>query len=416
MDRRTFLAATGGTMLTGPLVAESIVRTVPMVTKDVRPGVDTLLSSPEQLARFKGKKVGLITNQAGITRTRQHDIEALRWAGIHLVALFSPEHGLRGEAQAGDKVDSTIDFASRLPIHSLYGATKQPTSEMLRGIDWLLFDLQDVGARFYTYPSTLMMVLRAATKHKIPVTILDRPNLPGGELIEGPVLQSPLASFVGIFAMPVLHGMTIGELGRMFAAAEKLTVKLDVVRCTNWQRESGFLSEHDFPWMPPSPNLRSDKAVWTYAGTALFEGTNISEGRGSDKPFEYVGAPFIDSAKLIALLEAQKLAGVAFTPIDFMPTMSKFAGELCHGVRVIMTDGKTFRPFRTGVAIVKAVHDLYPDQFGFRSGAPSYFDQLAGVSWLREDIIAEKSLDEMEAKWTADVDAFRARREPFLLY
>lgn len=416
MDRRLFLAA-GGALCAGAVLAEpKVMKPVPYPGKDVRPGIDTLLSSPQLLAKLKDKRIGLVTNQTGITYKRVHDIDALRGAGINLVALFSPEHGLRGKAEAGDKVDSGVDEATGLPVHSLYGATKEPTKEMLAGIELLLFDLQDVGARFYTYPSTLMMVLRGAAKHKVPVTVLDRPNPLGGDLVEGPVLEPPYASFVGIFAMPVMHGMTMGELARMFVGVERLQVELDVIRCHNWYRDTGMLFAWDFPWVPPSPNLRSDKAIWVYPGTCLFEGTNVSEGRGSEKPFEYIGAPFIDSAALLARLEAQKLEGVALKPIAFTPDMSKFTGEPCKGVRVIPTDTTTFRPFRTGIALVKAVHDLYPDQFRFRSGAPSYFDQLAGVGWLREDIIAGKSLAEMEAKWLPGAEAFREKRKPFLLY
>lgn len=393
------------------------MKPAPFAGKDIRPGIDTLLSSADQMAKLKGKRIGLVTNQTGITSRRIHDIDALRGAGVNLVALFSPEHGLRGEAQAGDKVDSGMDAATGLPVHSLYGATKQPTAEMLAGIDLLLFDLQDVGARFYTYPSTLMMVLRGAARHKVPVTVLDRPNPLGGDLIEGPVLEPPYASFVGIFAMPVVHGMTMGELARMFVGVERLRVRLDVVRCRNWYRpDTRTLFAWDFPWIPPSPNLRSDRAVSVYPGTCLFEGTNVSEGRGSEKPFETLGAPFIDSAALVKRMEAKKLEGVAFKPTAFTPAMSKFTGQPCQGVWVIPTDSTSFRPFRTGVALVKAVHDLYPDNFAFRSGAPSYFDQLAGVGWLRKDIIAGKSLAEMEAKWLPDAEAFRTRRKPYLLY
>lgn len=397
-----------------PMATTKPVRTANIAIKHIKPGIEVLIES--RLALVKDKRVGLVTNHTGLDRKGVHDIDALRGAGVNLVALFGPEHGLRGTAQAGDKVDSSVDTGTGLPIHSLYGATKQPTPEMLKGIDILLFDMQDVGARFYTYHSTLLYVLRAAAKAGIEVVVLDRPNPLGGVLVEGPMLEPPYASFVGIFAMPAVHGMTMAELGRMFVGEEKLKVKLSVVRMQGWWRDMPPYFAWDLRWTPPSPNMPTPKTATVYPGTALFEGTNVSEGRGSEKPFEYIGAPFIDSAALIARLEAAKLPGVAFKPVSFTPTISKFVGEKCNGAWVIPTNRDKFQPFRTGVAMVKAVHDLYPGQFKFREGNPSYFDQLAGVGYIREDILAGKSVDEIEAKWQPGLEAFREKRKKYLLY
>lgn len=381
---------------------------------DIRPGIEVLIS--DRLGLLKGKRVGLVTNQTGVNRGGVHDIDLLLAAGVKLVALFGPEHGLRGEAQAGEKVDSETDARSGLPVHSLYGATKQPTPEMLAGIDVLLFDMQDVGARFYTYPSTLLFVLRAAEKAGIEVIVLDRPNPLGGELVEGPVLEPKYASFVGIFALPVVHGMTIGELAKMFVGLEKLRVKLTVIPMKGWSRDYRGAPRTDLPWIPPSPNMPTKSTALVYPGMALFEGTNISEGRGTARPFEQIGAPFIDGAALAAQLNAAHIPGASFRAMAFTPTSSKFAGEACGGVTLTVTDTTTFRPFVTGLAMVKAAHDLYPDRFEFRSGAPSYFDQLVGVGWVREWIIAGKSVTEMEAKWQIALDAFKKIRPAFLLY
>lgn len=414
ISRRFLLSAALASGAARAMGGDKPVNLVPVATTHILPGIEILIA--HRLALLKGKRIGLVTNQTGVNRKGEHAIDLLRKAKVTLVALFGPEHGLRGEAQAGDKVASGKDAATGLSIHSLYGATKEPTAEMLKGVDMLLFDMQDVGARFYTYPSTLLLVMRAAAKANIPLVVLDRPNPLGGELIEGPLLQPPYASFVGMYAMPVVHGMTMGELARMFAAEEKLKLKLTVIPMQGWHRDTPPYFFWDLSWTPPSPNMPTPKTAAVYPGTALFEGTNISEGRGSEKPFEYIGAPFIDSAALIEKLTSAKLPGVAFEPIQFIPTFSKFTGELCHGLRVIPTDRKSFRPVLTGVALVKAVHDLYPDQFQFRTGAPSYFDQLAGVGYIREDILAGKSVATIEAKWLPDVEAFRARRRSYLLY
>lgn len=411
--RRSLLFAMASAL---PLAAAGANR-VAIIRKpeiSVRPGIEVLVSG--HLKSLHGKRIGLVTNQTGVNRRGVHDIDLLRAAGVKLVALFGPEHGLRGEAQAGEKVDSGIDKLSGLPVHSLYGATKQPTPEMLSGIDVLLFDMQDVGARFYTYPSTLLFVLRAAEKAGIEVMVLDRPNPLGGELIEGPVLEPRYASFVGAFALPVVHGMTMGELATMFVKLEKLRVKLTIIPMKGWRRDIGPSTPVDIPWIAPSPNMPTRATALVYPGTALFEGTNISEGRGTDQPFEQIGAPFIESAKLAMELMRAQIPGAHIVPSSFTPASSKFAGRKCEGVRLLVTDDTLFRPFAAGLTMVKAVHDLYPGTFEFRSGAPSYFDQLVGVGWVREWIMAGKSVAEMETKWQIALDAFKKIRPAFLLY
>jgi uncharacterized protein YbbC (DUF1343 family) len=287
---------------------------------------------------------------------------------------------------------------------------------MMHGIDIVLVDLQDVGTRFYTYSSTLLFMLRAAEKSGAEVIVLDRPNPQGGVMIEGPVLEPAFASFVGSFAMPVRHGMTFGELAQMFVGEEKLRTRLRVIPMRGWRRDLAPYVAWDLPWVPPSPNMRTAQTAAVYPGTALFEGTNISEGRGSEKPFEYIGAPFIDGAALADLLNAMGLPGVTFAPISFTPDFSKYAGQPCHGVWIIPTNSTTFQPFRTGIALVKAVHGMYPDKFEFRAGTPSFFDQLAGTDTVRKGILDEKAVSEIETQWQPGLEAFRQLRARYLIY
>lgn len=380
----------------------------------VKPGIDVLLT--ERLALVQSKRIGLVTNHSGVDSQLRRSIDVLRAAkGVQLVALFSPEHGIAGQAQAGEKVASAIDAKSGLQVHSLYGENREPTAEMLTGIDVIIFDLQDAGARYYTYPSTLMAVLRAAAREKIRVIVLDRPNPLGGVTVEGPVLDPAYRSFVGTFAMPVRHGMTIGELARMFAAEEALDVDLIVVPMRGWRRSMGFRNT-GLAWVPPSPNLPAPESAMLYPGTALLEGTNISEGRGTSNPFEQIGAPFIDGALLSDQLNRLALPGVWFRPASFTPTASKFSGQNCHGVMVHVTDTLAFQPVLTGVALVHMLQKLYPDDFHFIDGSPPFFDKLAGTATLRTAIVAGHSAQEIAAGWREDVARFRKMRRPYLLY
>jgi uncharacterized protein YbbC (DUF1343 family) len=383
--------------------------------RPITPGIEVLLSG--QLEWLKGKRVALLTNQTGVDRKGVRNVDLLRaHPAINLVALFSPEHGVSGAAQAGEKVASEIDPKSGLPVHSLYGETKMPTAKMMQGIDIVLVDLQDVGTRFYTYSSTLLYMLRAAETSGAEVIVLDRPNPLGGVMIEGPMLEPAFTSFVGSFAMPVRHGMTFGELAQMFVGEDQLRTRLHIIPMRGWYRNLAPYVGWDLPWVPPSPNMRSPRTAAVYPGTALFEGTNISEGRGSDKPFEYIGAPFIDGAALAERLNAMALPGVEFKPVSFTPNFSKYAGQPCHGVRVIPTNTEIFQPFRTGIALVQTVHKLYPDKFEFSPGTPQFFDQLAGTDSVRKGILDGKSIGDIERQWQQGLDAFRQSRARYLIY
>jgi uncharacterized protein YbbC (DUF1343 family) len=395
--------------------AEEAVKSIAVPIRHITPGVEVLLS--DRLESLKGKRVALLTNQTGVDRKGVSNVDLLRaHPAINLVALFSPEHGVSGAAQAGEKVASGIDPKSGLPVHSLYGETKMPTAKMMQGIDIVLVDLQDVGTRFYTYASTLLYMLRAAETSGSEVIVLDRPNPQGGMMIEGPVLEPAFASFVGSYAVPVRHGMTFGELAQMFVGEDRLRTRLRVIAMRGWSRDLTPYLAWDLPWVPPSPNMLSPRTAAVYPGTALFEGTNISEGRGSEKPFEYIGGPFIDGAALAERLNAMGLPGVDFKPVAFTPDFSKYAGQHCHGVWVIPTNSKTFQPFRTGIALVKTVHDMYPDKFEFRPGAPSFFDQLAGTDSVRKGILDGKSVSDIERQWQDGLNAFMQVRARYLMY
>lgn len=381
---------------------------------DVRPGIDVLLS--ERMELLRGKRIGLVTNPTGVDRELRSTVDRLSsHPELRLVALFGPEHGVRGDVQAGEHVSSARDDATGLPVHSLYGEHREPTVDMLQGIDVLVFDIQDVGARFYTYPYTLANVMRAAKRAGIAVVLLDRPDPIGGVAVEGPVLEPEYASFVGMFPIPLRHGMTIGELARLFNAEFGIDAELHVVPVHGWRRgdeEPGGT----LPWVPPSPNMPTPDTALAYPGTALFEGTNVSEGRGTTRPFEIVGAPFVDAGKLAEHMNAFGLPGVHFRPTWFVPTFSKHAGVLCGGVQLHVVDRDAFRPVRTGLALLVAMHALYPDAFEFTPGEPPFFDKLAGNGWIRRAILDGETAEAIEARWQPGLRRFEDVRKHYLLY
>ena len=378
------------------------------------PGIESVLG--DDGAWLHGKRIGLVTNPTGVDRSLAGSVDLLaRHPDLRLVALFGPEHGVRGDVQAGERVASTRDDATGLPVHSLYGEHREPTPEMLQGIDALLFDIQDVGARFYTYPYTLAGVMRAARRAGIPVVVLDRPNPIGGIGVEGPVLEAEYASFVGMFPIPVRHGMTIGELARLFNAEFGIAADLHVVPVRGWRRDHAEPGRA-LPWVPPSPNMPTPDTALVYPGTALFEGTNVSEGRGTTRPFEIVGAPFVDADALAARMNALGLPGVRFRPAWFTPVFSKHAGALCGGVQLHVTDRDAFRPFRTGLALLVAIRASYPHDFEFLAGDPPFFDKLVGNGWIRQAIVDGESLDAIEARWQPGLQRFDNMRKRHLLY
>ena len=322
-------------------------------------GIDVLRADGFRI--LKGKRVGLVTNHTGRARTGEATIDLLAASkDFTLVALFSPEHGIRGILD--EKVESAKDEKTGLPIHSLYGKTMRPTDEMLQGIDTMVIDLQDIGARFYTYTTTMAYVMEEAATRKIGVVVLDRPNPIGGVQIEGPTLDKTELGFTAYMPMPIRHGMTLGELARLFNAENKIGADLTVVEMKNWNRDAWF-DLTGLPWVNPSPNMRNMVAASLYPGIGAIEASNLSVGRGTDSPFEQLGAPWIDGSRLAAELNRRNLPGVRFYPVAFTPASSRFANELCQGVFIIVTDRDRMRPVRVGLEVATALYKLFPDRF-----------------------------------------------------
>jgi uncharacterized protein YbbC (DUF1343 family) len=371
------------------------------------PGVDVLARDGFQA--LKGRRVGLVTNHTGVARDGTATIDLLHRAeGVKLVALFSPEHGIRGALD--EKVNDTKDEKTGLPIWSLYGARRKPDARTLEGIDTLVFDIQDAGCRFYTYISTLGLVMEAASEHGLRVVVLDRPNPLGGLAVEGPLLDAGRESFVGYHRLPVRHGLTVGELATLYKQEKKLTCELSVVKMEGWRR-GDLCDATGLRWVNPSPNLRGLTAALLYPGVGLLETTNVSVGRGTDRPFEWVGAPWLDGVRLAALLREQGLEGVRFVPLRLTPSASTHQGKACDGVNVIVDDWKTFRPVRTGLALAWAIRTLHPQEWQI-----DRYDRLLGHAATLEGLKAGKGWRELEAAWQDDLKAWRERRAKVLLY
>jgi len=384
----------------------------PAAAGPVLPGIDVLLRDSLHLVR--GRRVGLVTNQTGVDARGVSDVTRLRAAGVRLVALFSPEHGFRGRADPGAAVASTVDSATGLPIYSLYGRVTAPTEDMLQGVDLLLVDLQDAGARYYTYIGTTIDVMTVAARQRIPVVVLDRPD-PIGGAVQGNVLDPAFASPVGRLAVPMRHGLTIGELARLARAELGLGTALTVVPVAGWRRDLAW-DQTGLPFIPPSPNLNSMEALLHYPGLCLFEGTALSVGRGTNAPFEQTGAPWLDTTAVLARVRSDGIPGVRFIGTTFTPSQpgdGKFADTLVAGIRLEVTDRRVYDPTRTAVHLLAAVQSLQPDRIGW---VPRHFDRLAGGPALREAIQGGRLPDEIVRGWAAGLAAFEQRRTPYLLY
>lgn len=376
-------------------------------TAGVLAGIDVLRA--EGFARLEGRRVGLVTNHTGRARDGAATIDLLHQAkGVQLVALFSPEHGIRGVVD--ETVASSVDEKTGLPIHSLYGDTNRPTAQMLEGIDTLVFDVQDIGARFYTYTTTLAYVMEEAAKRKIRVVVLDRPNPVNGWQIEGPTIDRQSLSFVAYFPMPIRHGMTLGELARLFNEENGIGADLDVVEARDWRRDMWF-DETGLPWVNPSPNMRNMVQAALYPGIGAIEGTNISVGRGTDTPFEQIGAPWIDGVELAAYLNRRGLAGIRFYPVSFTPASSKYAKQPCQGVFMIVTDRRTLQPVRAGVEIAAALATLYGKAFEILGT-----ENLLGSRAALVDLAAGRDPEAVVSSWNRDVARWRLLRAKYLIY
>jgi uncharacterized protein YbbC (DUF1343 family) len=364
--------------------------------------VDVLLR--DGLPLLEGKAVGLITNATGRTSKAQPTIDALN-AAYKLAALFSPEHGIRGDAAAGAAVDSSTDPETGLPVFSLYGATTRPTDVMLRGLNALVYDIQDLGARTYTYTSTLLEVMRAAAEHRMPVVVLDRPDPISGELLDGTVLDPAFVSFVGPAPIAMRYGMTIGELAQFFNGELRVAADVHVVAMDGWRRSMWF-DDTRLEWVNPSPNIRSLNAATLYPGTVLFEGTNLSVGRGTERPFEWLGAPWLDPAAWLSQLD---IPGARFTPEDRTPDSDRFAGQICHGLAIEITDREQLAPMALGVTLLRAL----ANGLKFEDAT---FDGLAGTDQVRKQILAGVSAQDIIAGWQQELHAFESKRRPYLIY
>ncbi|WP_338012178.1 DUF1343 domain-containing protein [Paenibacillus beijingensis] len=346
----------------------------------VRAGIDRLAACGHPY--LKGRRIGLVTNPTGITADFRTSVDVCsQLADAELTALFACEHGLYGQRQAGEKFGDETDERLGIPVFSLYGEHKKPTAEMLQTVDTVIFDIQDLGVRFFTYLSTLMYVMEMCALHGKSLLVLDRPNPLGGTAVEGGLLRKGYESMVGAWTMPIRTGMTIGELARMANDLRGLKCELDVIPLEGWTRAMEF-TDTGLPWMMPSPNMPALDTVRVYAGTCFFEGTNLSEGRGTTRPFEWIGAPWIDGRQLAERMNGLGLAGVHFHPVYATPTFSKHQGVLCGGARLFVSDTAAYESVRTGLALLYEVQRLYPDRFEWlappKEGSRYFIDLLTG--------------------------------------
>ena len=382
-------------------------------------GSDHLIAS----GRLDGQRVGLVCNPASVDGELRHVVDRVATGSdATLGAIFGPQHGFHSVAQ--DNMVETPHMRHPrydVPIHSLYSTTREPTATMLDALDVLVIDLQDVGTRVYTYVYTMANCLRAARTHGVPVMVCDRPNPIGGVDVEGPMLRAGFESFVGQYPIPLRHGMTVGELAQLFNTHFEIGATLDVVQMTGWTR-SAYHDETGLPWVMPSPNLPTLESAVVYPGGVLFEGTNVSEGRGTTRPFELVGAPWIDGDALTDALTASELPGVTFRPVRFEPTFQKHAGQSCGGCQIHVVNRVAFQPVLVAVALMQALRRQAPDRFGWQEPPYEYehikrpIDILAGTDQLVQQLDADLDAHEIARSWSAEVEAFGEIRERYLLY
>lgn len=387
-----------------------------------RLGIDRI--EEEWPKELKGAKVALLVHQASVNSNLRYTWNVFsHFDKVKVKALLAPQHGLFGETQHNMiEWEDFRDPSTGLPVYSLYGKSRKPLPYMLEGIDGIVVDLQDVGSRYYTYIWTLYLVMESALENGKFVVVLDRPNPIGGLEIEGPVLKEAYSSFVGLKPLPVRHGMTIGEIALLFKGEYLRDINLFVLKMENWSRNY-FWEDTGLEWVNPSPNMPSEKTALLYPGMCLLEATNVSEGRGTTRPFEILGAPFINPYELVEALENYSLEGVYFRPLYFIPTFNKFAGEKCGGLQIHIRDKKALKPFKIGVVIIKVIKELYPDHFRWREPPYEYefeklpIDILAGSNHLREALDRGDSIEEMETWWKLEGEVFNKEvRSKYLIY
>lgn len=379
-------------------------------------GLDVFLEKHSHL--YKGKRIGLVTNLTGVNRNLVPTIDLFHeHPDLQLTALYGPEHGIRGDAKEGEEIASSTDPYTGLPVYSLYGDTKKPTPEMLEPVDVVVFDLQDIGSRYYTYIYTMAYVMEACGELGKDFVVLDRPNPIGGNAMEGNLLEPELKSFVGLFPIPNRHGLTIGELALLFKHEFGIQCNVTVIQMEGWARDMYFDQTGLF-WVPPSPNSTGIDMSILYPGTCLVEGTNLSEGRGTTRPFEFIGAPYVDGYSLAKTYNQRKIPGVIARPISFVPNYQKHLGARCEGVQLHVVDRHILNSLKAGLILLETIAGLYPNDFAFRQASEngkSFFDLLAGTKDLREKVV-NASTNEFLEVCESQLEKFRGQVKPYLLY
>lgn len=406
-------AAAGEAARTGDQVSERTEQAAAAVL----PGLEVLLR--DSLHLLQGKRVGFITNQTAVTSTGESGIDLLhRTPGFELVALYGPEHGLRGNIEGGVKIDTQRDEATGVPIYSLYGSTQKPTPEMLNGIDILVFDMQDIGARPYTFVWTMAMAMEAAAAQSIPFVVLDRPN-PITGVVEGPLMEMAMRNvaqpITGYYPVPLRHGMTVGEIARYLVGEYGIGTELHVVPASGWRTDMWF-DETGLPWIDPSPNIRSLDAALTYSGLVLFEATNLSVGRGTERPFSFVGAPWLNPASVLERMAAYEMPGVTLDTTSFVPEGEgwvPFRGERVRAIEVTITDRDAYRPVWMALVMLSAIRDQHPGTFRIENDG---FTQMMGSRWARTEFEAGTDPSEIQARWEEELVAWRQVRDRYRIY
>ena len=417
-DRAAFAAALSALVMLLPACAQSqnpppaASAAAARATGVVRPGLEVFLADVPQ--RLRGKRVAFLTNSSAIDRAGTLGIDLVaKHKDLKLVALLAAEHGIRGDVMAGETISDGTDPRTGVPIYSLYKAEDHgPTDEMLKDVDVILYDLQEVGGRTWTYVSSMALSMQAAKKKGIPFVVLDRPNPIGGEIVEGALLDTNFKSFVGMYPIPARHGMTVGELATMFNRKFGIGADLIVVKAEHWKR-SQWQDETGLPWVNPSPNLRSLAALTSYPGTVYFEGTTLTEGRGTDRPFEQIGAPWLNAPEVARIMNARRLPGIRFEAITMSvaPTAAKHKGLTIPGIRFVITDKRAYRPVRTSLLLIDEIHRQHPADFAWTRS----IDRLTGSDKVRLAIDAGR-LAPLLDEWDREAAAFVESRKPYLLY
>ncbi len=394
-----------------------------MLKKRVKVNLGSEVLITDRIKDLKGLRVGLICNQASVNHKFHHFADIFHETPeIDMKALFGPQHGIRGDVQDNMiETSHSIDSKTGLPVYSLYSDTREPTEAMLADIDALVFDLQDIGGRVYTFIYTMANAMAACAKFGKKMYVCDRPNPINGTDIEGSLLEEGHESFVGQYPIPMRHGMTVGELAKLFNKEFRINCDLTVIEMEGWRRDLYF-DETNAPWVIPSPNMPTVDTAIVFPGTVYFEGTQVSEGRGTTRPFEYVGAPYIDANDYADVLQTLELTGVTFRSTNFLPTFQKYANEVCGGVFLHVTNRDIFEPVITGIAMIKTIFDMYSADFDWKSPPYEYvydrnpFDVIAGTTKLREQFEKGATIDEIKDSWKSDEEAFAKMRKPYLIY